>query len=298
MKIGRAPILALVLLMLGVAALQAQLERQESSARNPPAEDGLLYVQSGKFLERAVLSFDSLIADVYWLRAVQHYGRTKLSKGPNKRYELLYPLLDLTTTLDPRFKAAYRFGAIFLAEQPPAGPGRPDQAIVLLEKGLRAKPDTWEFAEDIGFVHYWWLRDYGSAAEWFTRAAAMPGAPQWLSAMAARTLTEGGNCAGARRLWREVFEQADSSWLRRQAQLRGEQFDALDQIASLEKILQSYKNRTGRRPRFWLELVRSGDLRGVPADPERFPYQLDPESGVVTPSPASPLNPLPASGPC
>ena len=33
---------------------------------------------------------------------------------------------------------AYQFGALFLAEQPPGGPGRPDLAIALLEKGLRA----------------------------------------------------------------------------------------------------------------------------------------------------------------
>ena len=30
-------------------------------------------------------------------------------------YPLLYPMLDITTTLDPRFSIAYRFGSIFLA---------------------------------------------------------------------------------------------------------------------------------------------------------------------------------------
>ena len=51
-------------------------------------------------------------------------------------YDLLYPLLDLTTTLDPLFNIAYRFGAIFLAEAYPAGAGRPDLAVALLEKGI------------------------------------------------------------------------------------------------------------------------------------------------------------------
>ena len=57
----------------------------------------------------------------------------------SQTYPLLYPLLDLTTTLDPRFNIAYRFGAIFLAEPYPGGPGRPDLAIALLEKGLRER---------------------------------------------------------------------------------------------------------------------------------------------------------------
>ena len=47
------------------------------------------------------------------------------------------PLLDLTTTLDPYFSIAYRFGAIFLSEASPGGPGRPDQAVALLAEGRR-----------------------------------------------------------------------------------------------------------------------------------------------------------------
>ena len=86
-------------------------------------------------------------------------------------YTLLYPLLDLTTTLDPHFNIAYRFGSIFLAEAYPGGAGRPDLAIALLEKGLRARPDKWEYMQDIGFVHYWWRHDYQAAAAWFDAAS-------------------------------------------------------------------------------------------------------------------------------
>ena len=68
-------------------------------------------------------SFESLAADVYWIRAIQHYGGERLAQGP-RNYDLLYPLLDLTTSLDPYFSIAYRFGAIFLSEQYPGGPGR------------------------------------------------------------------------------------------------------------------------------------------------------------------------------
>ena len=57
-------------------------------------------------------------------------------RPPRPDYPLLYPLLDLTTTLDPVFNIAYRFGSIFLAEPYPGGAGRPDLAITLLEKGL------------------------------------------------------------------------------------------------------------------------------------------------------------------
>ena len=77
-------------------------------------ETRLLYIPDGEVLDRMALSFDVLLADVYWIRAIQHYGGTRQSEGEEKNYDLLGPLLDVATTLDPRFNAAYRFGAIFL----------------------------------------------------------------------------------------------------------------------------------------------------------------------------------------
>ena len=82
------------------------------------AETTALYIPTGAVLQRVALSFDTLLADVYWIRAIQHYGRTKLSEE-ERQYDLLYPLLDITTSLDPRFNIAYRFGAIFLGASVP-----------------------------------------------------------------------------------------------------------------------------------------------------------------------------------
>ena len=131
---GRLLMLAAALLLLlgGVVGLQIVRERSYPRAEVVIGEE-LLYVRSPAVMARTALSFQSLVADAYWIRALQHYGRARLSAGGSGRYELLYPLLDLTTSLDPRFTAAYRFGAIFLTEVPPGGPGRGDLALALLE---------------------------------------------------------------------------------------------------------------------------------------------------------------------
>ena len=123
-------------------------------------------------MSRAALGFDAILADVYWIRAIQHFGGTRRAQESDKTYKLLYPLLDLTTTLDPHFNVAYRFGALFLSEPYPAGPGRADLAISLLERGLAADPKRWQYAQDAGFVYYWFRQDYKAAAEWFDRAVA------------------------------------------------------------------------------------------------------------------------------
>ena len=70
------------------------------------------------------------------MRAVVYYGGQRLATSQAQNYDLLYPLLDLVTTLDPLFSVAYRFGAIFLTEAYPDGPGRPDQRVALLERGI------------------------------------------------------------------------------------------------------------------------------------------------------------------
>lgn len=281
----------LVVLLAAAVGLQAARERREPRVAAPV--DSLLYIRSAYFLKRAALSYDSLVADVYWLRTVQHYGDTKRSTDPNKKYDLLYPLLDLTTSLDPRFNIAYRFGAILLAETFPGGPGRPDQSIVLLEKGLQEQPEKWEFAEDIGFVYYWWLNDYEHAAEWFRRASAMPGAPQWLVPVAAVTLAQGGSRESSRRLWQEIGRDAEADWLKAAAQQRLMQLDAMDHLDRLQTIVKEYQRRTSRVPAAWGDLFASGLLRGVPIDPAGYPYQLAPGGSDMRLDRGSPLNPLP-----
>jgi tetratricopeptide (TPR) repeat protein len=294
-KVHPAGWAALVVLFAAVIGLQMIQASQPPLATPEGVSTNLLYVRSPQVLERATLSFHALLADIYWIRAVQHYGRTKLSNEPNRQYDVLYPLLDLTTSLDPYFDIVYKFGSVFLAEPYPAGAGRPDQAIALLQKGLRTRRDKWEFAQGIGFVYYWWLADYQNAAMWFNRAADAPKAPNWLRPLAAVTLAEGGNRASSRMLWTEIARNADADWLRDQASFRLKQLDALDGIEFIQRIVDQYRARTGVPPASWDDMMRAGLLRGVPPDPTGVPFRLDPATGKVTLDPSSSLNPLPSA---
>lgn len=280
--------MTLAALLASAVGLQVLRERQ------PPLTSGrdeLLYVRSPEAMKRMALSYDSLLADVYWIRAIQHYGDTKRSADHDKSYDLLYPLLDLTTSLDPRFNAAYQFGAIFLAEQPPAGPGQPAQAIALLEKGIRAQPDNWRLVQALGFIHYWWYEDYPTAARWFDEAARRPGAPVWMAPLAAVTLAQGGNRNASRQMWRSIAENERDEWFRTEALRRLQQLDALDQMDALRLALGAYSSGTGRPAGRWEDVIAAGLLRGVPRDPLGMPYRL--LDGDVALAADSRLLPLP-----
>lgn len=278
-----------------IALLAAAAGVQDASLRRARVHDmpAVLYLRAPEAARRVVLSFDALAADLYWVRALQLFGRARIDRSAPRRLDDLYPFLDLATSLDPRFNVAYRFGAIFLSEAPPGGPGRPDQAIALLEKGLRANPTRWEYHQDIGFVHYWWTGDYPKAAAAFSRAAVVPGAPSWLKGLAAVTLTEGGDRHTSRVLFRAILQSAEQEWMRRDAQRRLVQLDALDQIDILTGVVDRARAAGLRAPWSWARLFSEGYLDRVPIDPTGVPFVIDMTTGDVGVSRTSELWPLP-----
>jgi hypothetical protein len=288
---GRNWLAGLAIAALVAAIVGVQIVRDRRYPQSTVSER-MLYVRSGEAMTRIALSFDALAADLYWIRTIQHYGGDRLS-NLTVRYDLLYPLLDLTTTLDPWFRIAYRFGAIFLAEEYPGGAGRTDLAIRLLQKGIRHDP-RWQYYHDIGFVHYFHTGNFIEAAHWFQRAAQVPGAPNWLKPLAATTLAQGGQRGAARFLWRQLHDTAENEWMRSAAARRLVQLDALDQIDRLEAIIAWFAPREPDGPLTWERLIRAGVFRGVPRDPAGASYELNPWWGLVSVSPSSPLYPMPA----
>jgi hypothetical protein len=297
-----------VLIALSLLAGAVQLQATRERLFPPSSGDAdAMYLRSATAVRRLSGAYTALAADGYWIRALQYYGGTKqrlqgqawipepppmLAAPMSGDYSLLYPMLDLATSLDPRFTVAYRFGAVFLAEAQPRGAGRPDLAVALLEKGIRAQPDKWEYMEDAGFVHYWYQHNYRAAAGWFQKASEVPGAPWWLRSLAATTVAQGGDRRSSRVMWEAIRQSAEIDWLRQDAERRLLQLQALDDIDSLQRAVDAFVRSSGQPPADWLTLVRAGVIRGVPVDPTRTPYELTAQ-GRVHLAASSPLAPLP-----
>ena len=238
------------------------------------------------------------LADVYWIRAVQHYGGTKLvAPSRTSSYDLLYPLLDLTTSLDPHFNIAYRFGAIFLAEPPPGGPGRPDQAIALLREGARgAAATTGSSPRTSASSTTGGSSDYATAAEWFDRAARDPGAPNWLEPLAAVTLAAGRQ---PRRVapavaGRSLDQRRGRLAARRRPRCRLQQLDAMDQIDALERRRRaSTSSAPARRPRSWARAGRAPACSAACRSIRPAIRIGSIRTAARHARPQSPLNPLP-----
>ena len=190
-------------------------------------------------------------------------------------------MLRITTTLDPHLLIAYRFGALFLAQKPPAGPGRIDEALQLIRKGIVANPDYWRLWQDLGFIYYWDLKDYRKAAQMFEAGSRHPEAHDWMRVLAADLYARGGSRATSQFLWSEIYRTAETEWIRKNAadHLLALQVDA--EIQDLEILLAQFATAQGKRADSWGGAIEAGILGSVPEDPAGFPYTINEDGKVV-----------------
>jgi hypothetical protein len=187
----------------GVWKLQQKIDVQRDAMHQE--QDDLL-LRSGAMLKVMSLEYAPLLADLYWTRVVQYYGDKHARQDAN--IELLWPLLDVTTTLDPNLIVAYRFGSMFLSEPPPRGAGRADLAIELTQRGIAANPDYWRLYEDLGFIYYFNLKDYPKASAAFLEGSKNPDAYVWMKVLAAKVLENGETRETSGFVWSEIYHSS------------------------------------------------------------------------------------------
>jgi len=293
---ARPIILAVVTIPVLFAAMVPLSQRIEARiAELEPGKD-VLNVASPKLIRQMSLGYHGLMADIYWTRVVQYYGGKRRDQDAN--FPLLEPLLDITVTLDPHFLAAYKFGAMFLAEPPPKGAGRPEAAVKLIRRAIDANPGDWRLWHDLGFIYYWDLKDYQKASEAYAEGARNPRARDWMKVMAARIAQEGGTRQTSQFLWLQVRDSTSDPSIRKNAEGHLMGLKAEEDAERLKPLVDEFHRRTGRWPSATSELVAAGLLRRVPADPAGFPYGVDQEGKITlhAKSPvSSPLLPKPGA---
>jgi tetratricopeptide (TPR) repeat protein len=271
MKSQTAKALLLVLILplgfAGIWHLQRSIDSQFASV-SQERDDVLL--RSGKLVKWMSLEYGPLMADIYWTRVVQYYGNKHVRGQAN--LDLLWPLLDVTTTLDPNLIVAYRFGAMFLSQGPPAGAGRPDQAVELIRRGIQANPDYWRLDEDLGFVYYTDLKDYQKASEAFLEGSKKPDAQVWMKVMAAKIAAEGESFSTSMFLWKDIYKSTSDPLIKKNALMRLNLLKAQEDCKQLDALADEYAKRNRRRPARMSDLVQAGLLPGLPQDPEGFVY--------------------------
>src|SRR5688572_18119906 len=176
-----------------VIAISASLEKVRPELP-PDYADSDLALQ-GKKLKGYALGAEGLIADWYWMLSLQYLGgkimgsdeeTIRIDNLSSLNPRLLYPYLENATELDPKFTAAYSFGAIVLPAIDP------QKAIDLTEKGIRNNPESWRLYQYLGYIH-WNRKDYKAAASTYEKGSQIPGSPPFMRQMVAAMNAAGGS---------------------------------------------------------------------------------------------------------
>lgn len=256
----------------GIWSLQHSIDAQRGALHQ---EQDDLALRSAKMVKEISLEYAPLMADVYWTRVVQYYGEK--SARHERNVDLLWPMLDIATTLDPNLIVAYRFGATFLSERPPHGAGRPDQGIALLQRGIQANPEEWQFFGDMGFIYYFEIKDYAKASAVFLEGSKRPGAMIWMKIMAAKIAADGESLATSIFLWNEVYTTTTDPTIKKNAEKHLRLLKVEQDCKKIDSLGDEYEKHYGRRAVRMSELIQAGLLRGEPIDPLGYTYTLSSE---------------------
>ena len=274
---------ALLAGFVGVWKLQERVDAERTALRLEADE---LTLRSPGVMKKLSLEYAPLMGAIYWTRAVQYYGQ-KHHLG-DQNLELLWPLLDISSTLDPNLIVAYRFGATFLSDAPPRGAGEPEKAVELLERGIKANPEYWRFYQDLGNVYYFDEKNYLKASQAFEEGSRNPAALPWMKTMAAKIAAEGGSLETSYALWLDVYQTSTNKDMRKNAEDHLRLVQAEMDIREINKTADAYEKGTKHRASRISELVQAGLLSGQPRDPDGFAYVLN-DHGVAELNPKSPL---------
>jgi tetratricopeptide (TPR) repeat protein len=263
--------------------LQERLDTERSKVESERDE---LALRSPGVMKKLSLEYAPLMGAIYWTRAVQYYGQ-KHHLG-DQNLELLWPLLDISSTLDPNLIVVYRFGAIFLSDALPRGAGEPEKAVELLERGIKANPDDWRLYQDLGNVYYFDEKNYLKASKAFEEGSRNPAAMSWMKIMAAKIAAEGESLETSYALWLDIYQTTTDKEIRKNAEVHLRLVKAQMDLRNLDLAADEFAKKTRKPARSISDLVQAGLLPGQLLDPDGFPYVMG-EDGKAELNPKSPL---------
>jgi len=240
------------------------------------AEQGQAFIPRPAVARATALGFDAVLADYYWLRAVQIVGREQV---PERHAPILGALIDVVTTLNPWVDHPYRFAAMWLTDSVESV----RKANELLRRGIAHHPEEWRNRFYLGFNHFFYLDNEASAAEALEGAARLPEAPAYLSRLVARLRATAGGLEVAEAFLREMIRTSED-----ERAVEGFQ-EALDEIATerlarrLDRARERYRELHGRDIRDVEDLVAGprAVLAALPPEPHGAGWALDEDTGEI-----------------
>ena len=249
------------------------------------AQRGAAFIPRPDTVRAISFGFDAVLADFYWLWAVQIVGG---ENDPSEHATDLGRLIDVVTTLDPWVDHPYRFAAVWMTDSE----ANVREANRLLERAIDHHPEEWRNHYYLGFNHFFYLQEYAQAATALERAVDLPGAPVYLARLVARVRSHGSDLESAGLFLQQLVGSASDEVTRAQFQAALDEIEVEYRARELDRAREVYLQRNHRDIRSVLDLVRGEGavMESLPpAEPSALPaalrrgsqWQIDPETSKV-----------------
>jgi hypothetical protein len=270
MKTAPLKFAILVVLFGGVFFLQREIDEAKAQLIKDPGYH--LRPPKSSIMKALSLGHETLVADIYWMRAIQYYANmTELGRIP----EDLYYLSDFITDLDPNFEYAYYSTGLVLTMEN----GNHNHIRTILEKGKKHIPKSWRIPFQLGIALYFLMNNYEEAAQNLDDASMNKGWQPY-AFLAARIRAEGGNPMLSIKFLQSQFEQTKEPYWRKKIEQHIQELWVSVHLQFLNKKLNAYHQKTGKFAVSWQELFEAGVMNSseMPREPFGGKYVIDSET--------------------
>ncbi len=241
-------------------------------ARIPPisgVERGDAFVPDPQVAKLLSLGFDSLVADYYWLQAIQAIAGDRIISAELGNH--LGKLIDVVTTLDPFVEHPYRFAAVWLTESEE----NVRTANRLLKRGIEHHPDEWRNYFYLGFNYFFYLMENEAAAEILHQASQLPGSAPYLPRLVARLRSQTADIDVSEVFLRELERNTKDEVLRNGYLAALDEIEIEKKARYLDRARKAFGMLHGRDIMHIDELA-VGPLAVLPSLPNAEPESLPP----------------------
>ncbi len=239
-------------------------------------KEEIRFVPQKEIVEILSLDHRGLAADILFIQTVLHSG-SLVWKPLSIEFdsEWSYQVMDVVTSIDPKYLGAYLFSGMGLVH----GPKDVHLARPILERGRNHFPQNWELPFWIGYHYYIYLENYEKAGEYFWQASQCPGAPDSFLSLMLSSLKKGGNYEKAVLVLQSLIESTEN---KKVIQIYQKRVARLENMIALQKAAEYYRRSKGRDIGDLSRLVSEGLVPAIPEDPMGKTYVWDARNNRVT----------------
>lgn len=229
----------------------------------------------------ASLGYRSLVADLYWVGAVNYFGD---QRNARISYAQLANYMELVVALDPEFEYAFYFAGVSLPWNQGRGWVNVDEAISFLQRGIEKFPQNWKMRFQLAFIYSEFQDRYTEAGDQLKVVGTIPGAPGYAGLLATRMYAHTGDFDKAVSIAEELAALAPEPEVQQALLQRAAEARALKNLTRLEAQVKRFRDQLGRNPTELAELVREHFVDALPEEGLGGTWEYDATAGTVNSS--------------